>query len=140
MEIIYRAKDGKEFTNEDDCYDYEHRCLYENPLPLFFDKNFNFMTSIQDIEETEDLQYILCRNRQEYDNMIALFDYLGIEAPDDEWVEGNGYCLLSWGLPKEHTDDWGYGWVNLTEQILVLQDICDKAADCLQDNYESEVK
>lgn len=128
MEIIYRAKDGKEFTNEEECYDYEHRFLYECPLPLFIDKNFKVMP-LEDVGNTENVQYILCRNKQEYDNMVALFDYLFVESPDEEWVEGNGYCLWSWGWPNLRT----YGWVNVTKQIYALEDVCDRAIDCLQD-------
>jgi hypothetical protein len=32
MTIIYRAKDGKEFTNEKDCYEYERSMLLEGVL------------------------------------------------------------------------------------------------------------
>lgn len=126
MEIIYRANDGTEFTDEEDCYDYEHKYLYESPLPLFIDKCFNAISSKEDIDK---VQYILCRNKQEYYNMIALFDYLEINAPDDEWIEGDGYCLWSLGCL-----DWCEGdWINVTKQLQALQDICDRAIDCLQD-------
>ena len=105
MEIIYRANDGMEFTDEQDCVNYENRmsCLCDKKHFIAFDSNLEpYDITPDEIEGTlEMMEYFVCLT----DEAVAAFDSAykeaGFCAPVDE-IKVNTY----YGWEVENPDQW----------------------------------
>ena len=105
MEIIYRANDGMEFTNEQDCVDYENRmsCLCDKKHFIAFNGNFEPYTITPNIIENtlEMMEYFICLT----DEAVAAFDsmcrHMGFGFPVDE-IKVNTY----YGWEVANIDQW----------------------------------
>ena len=105
MEIIYRANDGTEFTNEQDCINYENvtNCLCDKKHFIAFNSDLEPYNITPDtIENTfEMMEYFVCLT----DEAVAAFDSAyketGFCAPVDE-IKVNTY----YGWEVENPDQW----------------------------------
>ena len=105
MEIIYRANDGTEFTNEQDCINYENvaNCLCDKKHFIAFDSNLEPYDITPDRIEgvLEMMEYFVCLT----DEAVAAFDSAykeaGFCAPVDE-IKVNTY----YGWEVENPDQW----------------------------------
>ena len=105
MEIIYRANDGTEFTNEQDCINYENvtDCLCDKKHFIAFNSDLEPYDITPDtIENTlEMMEYFVCLT----DEAVAAFDSAykeaGFCAPVDE-IKVNTY----YGWEVENPDQW----------------------------------
>ena len=105
MEIIYRANDGTEFTNEQDCINYENitDCLCDKKHFIAFNSDLEPYNITPDtIENTlEIMEYFVCLT----DEAVAAFDSAyketGFCAPVDE-IKVNTY----YGWEVENPDQW----------------------------------
>ena len=97
MEIIYRANDGTEFTDEQDCVNYENRmsCLCDKKHFIAFNSDFEPCDITQNNIEyaLEMMEYFVCLT----DEAVVAFDTL---------YNRYGYCSPVKEL-KAHTY---YGW------------------------------
>ena len=105
MEVIYRANDGMEFTNEQDCINYENRmsCLCDKKHFIAFNSDFEpydiTQNSIEDALEM--MEYFICLT----DEAVAAFDSVyketGFCAPVNE-IKVNTY----YGWEVANIDQW----------------------------------
>ena len=105
MEIIYRANDGTEFTNEQDCINYENvaNCLYDKKHFIAFNNNLEpydiTPNNIEDIFEM--MEYFVCLTDEAVVALNSMFDYIGCCAPTD------GIKVLTYyGWEVENSDQW----------------------------------
>ena len=105
MEIIYRANDGTEFTNEQDCINYENaaNCLYDKKHFIAFNNNLEpydiTPNNIEDIFEM--MEYFVCLTDEAVAAFNSMCEQTGICAPM------NGIKVLTyygWGV--ENSDQW----------------------------------
>ena len=105
MEIIYRANDGTEFTNEQDCINYENvtDCLCDKKHFIAFNSDLEPYDITPDRIEgvLEMMEYFVCLT----DEAVAAFDSAykeaGFCAPVDE-IKVNTY----YGWEVENPDQW----------------------------------
>ena len=105
MEIVYRANDGTEFTDEQDCVNYENRmdCLCDKKHFIAFNSDFEPYDITPDTIENalEMMEYFICLT----DEAVAAFDSAykeaGFCAPVDE-IKVNTY----YGWEVENIDQW----------------------------------
>ena len=105
MEIIYRANDGTEFTDEQDCVNYENRmsCLCDKKHFIAFNSDFEPYDITPDTIENalEMMEYFICLT----DEAVAAFDSAykeaGFCAPVDE-IKVNTY----YGWEVANIDQW----------------------------------
>ena len=105
MEIIYRANDGTEFTDEQDCVNYENRmsCLCDKKHFIAFNSDFEPYDITPDTIENalEMMEYFICLT----DEAVAAFDSAykeaGFCAPVDE-IKVNAY----YGWEVANIDQW----------------------------------
>ena len=105
MEIIYRANDGTEFTDEQDCVNYEDRmnCLCDKKHFIAFNSDLEpYDITPNTIENVlEVMEYFVCLT----DEAVAAFDSAykeaGFCAPVDE-IKVNTY----YGWEVENPDQW----------------------------------
>ena len=105
MEIIYRANDGTEFTNKQDCINYENRmsCLCDKKHFIAFNSDFEPYDITPDKIEgaLEMMEYFICLT----DEAVAAFDSAykeaGFCAPVDE-IKVNTY----YGWEVANIDQW----------------------------------
>ena len=105
MEIIYRANDGMEFTDEQDCVNYENRmnCLCDKKHFIAFNSDLEpYDITPNTIENVlEVMEYFVCLT----DEAVAAFDSAykeaGFCAPVDE-IKVNTY----YGWEVENPDQW----------------------------------
>ena len=105
MEIIYRANDGTEFTNKQDCINYENRanCLCDKKHFIAFDSNLEpYDITPDEIEGTlEMMEYFVCLTDEAVVALNSMFDYIGYCAPTD------GIKVLTYyGWEVENPDQW----------------------------------
>ena len=111
MEIIYRANDGTEFTNEQDCINYENvtDCLCDKKHFIAFDSNLEpYDVTLDDIEHVlEMMEYFICLTDEAVAAFDSMYGHMGFCAPVDE-VKVNTY----------------YGWeVTIPDQWEALPDV-----------------
>ena len=111
MEIIYRANDGTEFTDEQDCVNYEDRmnCLCDKKHFIAFSSNLEPYDIAPDSIEgvLERMEYFVCLTDEAVAAFESMYDHMGIYAPVDE-VKVNTY----------------YGWeVTIPDQWEALPDV-----------------
>ena len=105
MEIIYRANDGMEFTNEQDCINHENveSCICDKKHFIAFNSDFEPYDITPDTIENalEMMEYFICLT----DEAVAAFDSAykeaGFCAPVDE-IKVNTY----YGWEVENIDQW----------------------------------
>ncbi len=105
MEIIYRANDGTEFTNEQDCVNYENRtnCLCDKKHFIAFDSNLEPYDITPDKIEgmLEMMEYFVCLTDEAVAAFNSMCEQTGICAPM------NGIKVLTyygWGV--ENSEQW----------------------------------
>lgn len=105
MEIIYRANDGTEFTDKQDCINYENRmsCLCDKKHFIAFNSNLEpYDITPYEIEGTfEMMEYFICLTDEAVVALNSMFDCIGYCAPM------NGIKVLTyygWGV--ENPDQW----------------------------------
>ena len=105
MKIIYRANDGTEFTNEQDCINYENvaNCLYDKKHFIAFDSNLEpYDITPNNIEDTfEMMEYFVCLTEEAIAAFNSMCEQTGICAPM------NGIKVLTyygWGV--ENSEQW----------------------------------
>ena len=105
MEIIYRANDGTEFTNEQDCINYENvaNCLYDKKHFIAFNNNLEpydiTPNNIEDIFEM--IEYFVCLTDEAVAAFNSMCEQTGICAPM------NGIKVLTYyGWEVENSDQW----------------------------------
>ena len=111
MEIIYRANDGTEFTDEQDCVNYEDRmnCLCDKKHFIAFYSNLEPYDITPDRIEgvLEMMEYFVCLTDEAVAAFESIYDHMGFCAPVDE-VKVNTY----------------YGWeVTIPDQWEALPDV-----------------
>ena len=105
MEIIYRANDGTEFTDKQDCVNYENRmsCLCDKKHFIAFNSNLEpYDITPYEIEGTlEMMEYFVCLTDEAVVALNSMFDYIGCCAPTD------GIKVLTYyGWEVENSDQW----------------------------------
>ena len=105
MEIIYRANDGTEFTNEQDCINYENvaNCLCDKKHFIAFDSNLEpYDITPNEIEGTlEMMEYFVCLTDEAVVALNSMFDYIGFCAPT-----GGIKVLTYYGWEVENPNQW----------------------------------
>ena len=105
MEIIYRANDGTEFTNRQDCINYENvtGCLCDKKHFIAFDSNLEPYDITPDtIENTlEMMEYFVCLTDEAVAAFNSAYKETGFCAPVDE-IKVNTY----YGWEVENPDQW----------------------------------
>ena len=105
MEIIYRANDGMEFTDEQDCINYENRmnCLCDKKHFIAFDSNLEPYDITPDRIEgvLEMMEYFVCLTDEAVNAFNSMYKQIGFCAPDD------GVKVLTYyGWEVENPDQW----------------------------------
>ena len=67
----YFADDGKFFTSEEQCYDYEFNQIKEKLFDITFDLNF------EKPEDVDDMIYFVPKNQKDIENFIAVNEAYG---------------------------------------------------------------
>ena len=105
MEIIYRANDGTEFTNEQDCINYENRMNYlcDKKHFIAFDSNLEPYDITPDRIEgvLEMMEYFVCLTDEAVNAFNSMYKQIGFCAPDDEVK-----VLTYYGWEVENPDQW----------------------------------
>ena len=101
MEIIYRANDGTEFTDEQDCVNYENRmsCLCDKKHFIAFNSDLKPYDIVPDSIESvlEMMEYFVCLT----DEAVNAFKETGFCASDDK-IKVNTY----YGWEVENPNQW----------------------------------
>ena len=105
MEIIYRANDGTEFTNKQDCINYENRanCLCDKKHFIAFNKYLKPYDITSDTIENvlEMMEYFICLTDEAVAAFKSMCEQTGICAPM------NGIKVLTYyGWEVENPDQW----------------------------------
>lgn len=105
MEIIYRANDGTEFTDEQDCINYENRmsCLCDKKHFIAFNSDFEPYDITQDsIEDVlEMMEYFICLTDEAVVAFDSAYKEAGFCTPVDE-IKVNTY----YGWEVANIDQW----------------------------------
>lgn len=105
MEIIYRANDGTEFTDEQDCVNYENRmsCLCDKKLFIAFDSNLDpYDITPDNIEGVlEMMEYFVCLTDEAVSAFNSIYEQFGLCVPD-----GGIKVLTYYGWEVENPDQW----------------------------------
>ena len=119
MEIIYRANDGMEFTDEQDCINYENRmnCLCDKKHFIAFDSNLEPYDITPDRIEgvLEMMEYFVCLTDEAVNAFNSMYKQIGFCAPVDE-VKVNTYYGWEVTIP----DQWEalpYVWEAINKEI-----------------------
>ena len=105
MEIIYRANDGMEFTDEQDCINYENRmnCLCDKKHFIAFDSNLEPYDITPDRIEgvLEMMEYFVCLTDEAVNAFNSMYEQIGFCVPD------SGIKVLTYyGWEVENQDQW----------------------------------
>ena len=105
MEIIYRANDGTEFTNEQDCINYENvtDCLCDKKHFIAFDSNLEpYNIAPDEIEHVfEMMEYFVCLTDEAVNAFNSMYKQTGFCAPND------GVKVLTYyGWEVENPGQW----------------------------------
>ena len=94
MEIIYRANDGTEFTDEQDCVNYEDRmnCLCDKKHFIAFNSDLEpYDITPNTIENVfEVAEYFVCLTDEAVAAFESMYDRMGLYTPVDE-IKVNTY-------------------------------------------------
>ena len=105
MEIIYRANDGTEFTNEQDCINYENvtDCLCDKKHFIAFNSDFEPYDITQDSIENalEMMEYFICLTDAGVDAFNTLYNRYGYCSPVKELKARTYY-----GWEVANIDQW----------------------------------
>lgn len=105
MEIIYRANDGTEFTNKQDCVNYENRMSYlcDKKHFIAFNSNLEPYDITPDTIESalEMMEYFVCLTDEAVAAFESMYDHMGFYTPVDE-IKVNTY----YGWEVENPDQW----------------------------------
>lgn len=105
MEIIYRANDGMEFTDEQDCVNYENRmsCLCDKKHFIAFNSDLEpYDITPNTIENVlEVMEYFICLTDEAVAAFESMYDHMGFCAPVDEVK-----VLTYYGWEVENPDQW----------------------------------
>ena len=105
MEIIYRANDGTEFTNAQDCINYENvtDCLCDKKHFIAFNSDLEpYDVTLDDIEHVlEMMEYFVCLTDEAVNAFNSMYKQIGFCTPDGG-VKVNVY--YGWGV--ENPDQW----------------------------------
>lgn len=105
MEIIYRANDGMEFTDEQDCINYENRmsCLCDKKHFIAFNSDLEPYDITPDTIESalEMMEYFVCLTDEAVAAFDSMYGHMGFCAPVDE-IKVNTY----YGWEVENPDQW----------------------------------
>lgn len=119
MEIIYRANDGTEFTNEQDCINYENvtDCLCDKKHFIAFNSDFEPYDITQDsiANALEMMEYFICLTDEAVAAFESMYDHMGFYAPVDE-VKVNTYYGWEVGNPDQW-DAFPDVWESINKEI-----------------------
>ena len=119
MEIIYRANDGTEFTNEQDCINYENvtDCLCDKKHFIAFNSDFEPYDITQDSisNALEMMEYFICLTDEAVAAFESMYDHMGFYAPVDE-VKVNTYYGWEVGNPDQW-DAFPDVWESINKEI-----------------------
>lgn len=105
MEIIYRANDGMEFTNEQDCINHENveSCICDKRHFIAFNSDFEPYDITQDSIENalEMMEYFICLTDAGVDAFDTLYNRYGYFSPVKELKARTYY-----GWEVENIDQW----------------------------------
>ena len=105
MEIIYRANDGTEFTDEQDCVNYEDRmnCLCDKKHFIAFNSDLKpYDITPNTIENVlEVMEYFVCLTDEAVAAFESMYDRMGLYTPVDEVK-----VLTYYGWEVENPDQW----------------------------------
>lgn len=105
MEIIYRANDGTEFTNEQDCINHENveSCICDKKHFIAFNSDFEPYDITQDSIEgvLEMMEYFICLTDAGVDAFDTLYNRYGYFSPVKELKARTYY-----GWEVENIDQW----------------------------------
>ena len=105
MEIIYRANDGTEFTNEQDCINYENvtGCLCDKKHFIAFNGDLKpYDITLDDIEHVlEIMEYFVCLTDEAVNAFNSMYEQIGLCVPD-----GGIKVLTYYGWEVENIDQW----------------------------------
>lgn len=105
MEIIYRANDGMEFTNEQDCINHENveSCICDKKHFIAFNSDLEPYDITPDTIENalEMMEYFICLTDEAVAAFGSMYDHMGLCAPVDE-VKVNTY----YGWEVANIDQW----------------------------------
>lgn len=105
MEIIYRANDGTEFTNEQDCINYENvtDCLCDKKHFIAFNSDLEpYDIAPDSIERVlEMMEYFVCLTDEAVNAFNSMYEQIGFCVPD-----GGVKVLTYYGWEVENPDQW----------------------------------
>ena len=106
MEIIYRANDGTEFTNEQDCINYENvtDCLCDKKHFIAFNSDLEpYDIAPDSIERVlEMMEYFVCLTDEAVAALVSMFERMGLMPAYSDEIEVNTY----YGWEVENPDQW----------------------------------
>ena len=105
MEIIYRANDGMEFTNEQDCINHENveSCICDKKHFIAFNSDLEPYNITPDrIEDVlEMMEYFVCLTDEAVNAFNSMYKQIGVCVPD------NGVKVnVFYGWEVENPDQW----------------------------------
>ena len=105
MEIIYRANDGTEFIDEQDCINYENAtgCLCDKKHFIAFNGDLKpYDITLDDIEHVlEMMKYFVCLTDEAVNAFNSMYEHIGLCVPD-----GGIKVLTYYGWEVENIDQW----------------------------------
>ena len=105
MEIIYRANDGMEFTNEQDCINHENveSCICDKKHFIAFNSDLEpYDITPNTIENVlEVMEYFICLTDEAVAAFGSMYDRMGFCTPVDEVK-----VLTYYGWEVENPDQW----------------------------------
>ena len=114
MEVLFKAFDGKIFTDEDECRDYELELEYKNvdkDIVLLDAHGGVMLDSIQNVD-LDRIFTIVVKSPAAADFLNNLFDEAGIYTPDGGF---SAYTAFWW-------DDEKNKWIDVSVKIGKLKD------------------
>lgn len=106
MEIVYRANDGTEFSDEQDCVNYENRMSYICDKKHFIAFNSDlepYNITPDTIENTlEMMEYFVCLTDEAVAALVSMFKHMGLMSAYNDEIKVDTY----YGWEVENPDQW----------------------------------
>lgn len=134
MEVVYRANDGTEFTNEQDCINHESvaNCLCNKKHFIAFNSNLEpYDIAPDDIESVlERMEYFVCLTDEAASALESFGVSLVLDTPNDE-IKTNVY--YGWEITTSDTwESFSDIWEAInkeTERLMRIENALSKSVE-----------
>ena len=121
--IIYIADDGKEFSSESDCIQYEFNNSYEQLCKnlVFYDEDFNIINK-HDFNTITESFYVYVGDENAIEATNLLYEHFGFIFPDH-----TGYFYYNWDTDEWHSLDKRFNALtkelkNIKQKIAIMKE------------------